>query len=118
MYFKVKDTSGKTFIKTMSFKVEEGKAVSLTDVKFSKESPQAVGTTVKITATGKSAADNVLYYKVSVHEGVNGWKTIKNYSSKNYVNWKTTTKGKAYIMVEVMDSAGDYDYQIIPYTVK
>ena len=118
LYFKVKDSAGKITTKTMSLVVKDAKPVSLTDVKFSKESPQAVGTTIKITATGKSSADNVVYYKVSVHEGVNGWKTLKNYSTTNYVNWKPSTKGTAYVMVEVMDSAGDYDYQMIPYTVK
>lgn len=118
LYFKVKDSAGKITTKTMSLVVKDAKPVSLTDVKFSKESPQAVRTTIKITATGKSSADNVVYYKVSVHEGVNGWKTLKNYSTTNYVNWKPSTKGTAYVMVEVMDSAGDYDYQMIPYTIK
>ncbi|MEH7158378.1 hypothetical protein [Neobacillus drentensis] len=80
----------------LSYDITDGK-VYVSSLKANMSSPRPTSTSIKWTAWGKGVN---LEYKFSVYQNKK-WKTIKNYSSKNYVYWKPKSAGVAKVQVTV-----------------
>ncbi|MEH7082644.1 hypothetical protein V7139_07895 [Neobacillus drentensis] len=82
--------------KQMSYDITEGK-VYVTSLKANMTSPRPTSTSIKWTAAGKGVN---LEYKFSVYQNKK-WKTIQNYSTRNYTYWKPKSAGAAKVQVTV-----------------
>ncbi|MED1468598.1 triple tyrosine motif-containing protein [Bacillus salipaludis] len=85
--------------KQLSYQIVDGK-VYVTSLKANLSSPRPTSTSIRWTA--KANGTN-LQYKFSIYQNKK-WKTIKNYSSKNYAYWKPKTAGSYKVMVTVRSS--------------
>lgn len=86
--------------KQVIYNVTDGK-VRISSLKANLSSPRPVSTNIKWTA---NASGINLEYKFSVYENKK-WKTLKNYSAKNYVNWKPKKSGSYKVKVTVHSKA-------------
>ena len=82
--------------KQISYDITDGK-VYVTSLKANMSSPRPTSTSIKWTAWGKGVN---LEYKFSVYQNKK-WKTIKNYSTRNYTYWKPKSAGAAKVQVTV-----------------
>jgi hypothetical protein len=89
----------------------------INDVVVNKQSPQAINSTINITAQSNSKNNNV--FKFQIYNG-DKWVTIQDFASKNKTSWKPTKAGSYQIKVlaKHKDSKNKYDSQkTIDYTV-
>lgn len=114
--FRVTDTAGKTVVKTMNYVVEEAAGLKINSIKLSKNSPQAVGTSIKVTVDAQSS--NVVYYKMWAYKVGGDWSLIKDFSTTNTATWKPTEAGNYFIWVDAMDSTGEVTSEMVTFTVK
>ena len=99
--------------KQVTYDVTDGK-VRISSLKANLSSPRPVSTNIKWTA--KASGIN-LEYKFSVYENKK-WKTIKNYSTKNYVNWQPKKSGSYKVKVTVHSKAtGKTATKVSTYTI-
>lgn len=82
--------------KQISYQIVDGK-VSVSSLKANLSSPRPTATSIKWTAAAKGVD---LEYQFSVYQNKT-WKTIQNYSTKNYTYWKPKSAGSYKVMVTV-----------------
>ncbi|WHY66374.1 triple tyrosine motif-containing protein [Neobacillus sp. SuZ13] len=82
--------------KQISYDITDGK-VYVTSLKANMSSPRPTSTSIKWSAAGKGVN---LEYKFSVYQNKK-WKTIQNYSARNYTYWKPKSAGAAKVQVTV-----------------
>jgi hypothetical protein len=80
----------------LSYDITDGK-VYVSSLKANMSSPRPTSTSIKWTAAGKGVN---LEYQFSVYQNKK-WKTIKNYSSKNYVYWKPKSAASYKVKVTI-----------------
>lgn len=114
--FKVKDSTGEVIYKVMTYVVEEVQGLKIDSITTNYVSPQALGKTIKVTASATGAKD--LQYRFWVHDILGNWTLIQDFSSKNYVNWKAEKTGNYAIWVDVKDSNNNYEGDFISYKIK
>lgn len=93
-------------------------AVSISELKGDKLSPQPTGQTIKFTAIGNGS--NNLLYRFWILDNI-GWKIVQDYSTSNTYNWVPNNTGNYRIWVDIKSagSARDYDaYKEIVYSIK
>lgn len=115
---RITNSTGKIVTKNLSVVVNERKIIKINSVSTSIKSPTTTGKNVNITAKATSSANSRISYQFYVHEGVQGWKLLKNFSTTNTVTWKTKIKGINYIMVVAKDGSGNMEYKIVEFTIK
>ena len=113
----LKDSTNKVVFKTINYEVLAGEPVVISKISTDKVSPQAAGTAIKITAAAVSSEGSPLTYKFTVYEGLAGFKTIRDFSSVNYVTWTPTGTGVSTIFVEAKDALGNRTIQTITYNI-
>ena len=100
----------------MTYVVEEVQGLKIDSITTNYVSPQALGKTIKVTASATGAKD--LQYRFWVHDILGNWTLIQDFSSKNYVNWKAKKTGNYAIWVDVKDSNNNYEGDFISYKIK
>ena len=115
---RITNSTGKIVTKNLSVFVNEKKIVKINSVLTSINSPTTTNKNIKITAKATSTVNNKISYQFYIHEGANGWKLLKDFSTTNTVTWKTRTKGTNYIMVVAKDGNGNMEYKIVNFQVK
>lgn len=82
--------------KQLTYDITDGK-VYISSLKANMPSPRPTSTSIKWTAAAKGVN---LEYKFTVYQNKK-WKTIQNYSTKNYVYWKPKSAGASKAQVTV-----------------
>ena len=119
LYVDVKDTNGKVTRKSMAYTVKAASATAPVVSSFtaSKQSPQASGTQVKLTA--KATGTGTLQYKFLIKDNATGnWAVLRNYGTSNTYTWTTGKAGNKTVYVDVKDSNGKVTRKSISYTIK
>ena len=119
LYVDVKDTNGKVTRKSMAYTVKAASATApvVSSLTASKQSPQASGTQVKLTA--KATGTGTLQYKFLIKDNATGnWAVLRNYGTSNTYTWTTGKAGNKTIYVDVKDSNGKVTRKSISYTIK
>ncbi|MDI3535806.1 MAG: hypothetical protein PWP30_288 [Eubacteriaceae bacterium] len=102
-YAKVTDSNGleSETIKSKSFKITE--TVSVRSLIINKTSPQNIGTTLRLTASG---TNGITPYQYQFSYQVDGGATtiIKDFSKYNYVNFKPDIAGNYTFSVQIKDA--------------
>ena len=114
LYVDVKDSNGQVTRKSMSYTV---KAVPPTVSSFTadKQSPQASGTQVKLTA--KATGTGTLQYKFLIKDAAGNWAVLRNYGTSNTYTWTTKATGNKTLYVDVKDSNGQVTRKSMNYVV-
>ena len=102
LYVDVKDSKGSVVTKSINYSIKEKPVIN--SFTTDKNSPQNLGTTIKLTANVSGGAN--LQYKFSVQGEDGNTITLKDYSSSNTYNWTPSKDGNQTLYVDVKDSLG------------
>ena len=102
LYVDVKDSKGNVVTKSINYSIKEKPVIN--SFTTDKNSPQNLGTTIKLTANVSGGAN--LQYKFSVQGEDGNTITLRDYSSSNTYNWTPSTDGNQTLYVDVKDSLG------------
>ena len=110
----VKDASGQTATATKSFVIND---VITKEVQVTGITTKLSGNKVTITANAQSKSNSDLLYKFYVHEGINGWRALSDFTSSNTAIWTPSSLGKSIIWVEARDNNGNKDIKFVNYSI-
>ena len=109
-----KDASGQTATATKSFVIND---LIIKEVQVTGITTKLSGNKVIVTANAQSKSNSNLLYKFYVHEGINGWKSLSDFTSSNTAIWTPSTLGKSIIWVEARDNNGNKDIKFVNYSI-
>ncbi|MBU5488563.1 PKD domain-containing protein [Clostridium sp. MSJ-8] len=116
LYFKAKDSTGKTVSKTMKYTIKEPQVtLAIKSATTAVKSPQTVGTAIKMSTVAEG--QGTLKYRFVAQK--NGKTTfVKDYSTASSVTWTPTEAGTYKLTFKVKDSTGKSVYKVVNYVVE
>ncbi len=118
LYVDVKDSTGNTVRKNMSFvatKADVEAAPVISSFTTDKASPQVSGT--KVTLTANATGSGTLQYKFLVQDDKGNWYKLRDYSTSKSYTWTTGSAGNKTLYVDVKDSNGKVTRKSMSYKV-
>lgn len=118
LFLRAIDSTGKVVEKQIrDYVVKQSDPIVVTNMTTSVQEPQ-VGKSVKVTANATSSKGYALTYKFSVHNGIDGWKSLGDFTSANNATFTPSATGTNTVMVEVKDAYGNKTLKMMTFEVK